>query len=367
MLIAAASGRALAASARRGGYAPLVADFFADEDMVRTARAHVRLDDGLAHGMDARTLLAAFASLADGHRPAGAVCGTGFEDRPELLGAVARHWTLLGNGPEIVERVKDPLAFAKSCHDCGIPHPQTSLAPPLSHVGWLVKRRGGAGGHHIRIAKAGDRADRRRYFQRRIPGSPVSALFLADGRRVLVLGFSVQWSSPTDSRPFRFGGAARPALLHTGVEAAMTTAVQRLVSKVPLVGLNSADFLVDGNRFHLLEINPRPGATLDIFEPRGGSLFALHVAACRGRLPSSPPGFAGARAAAIVYATSDIAPIPEMKWPPWTADRPCCGTSIEAGDPLCTVLARAANAADARKLVEARAALVLEMVSARVA
>ena len=64
VLIAAASGRALAASARRGGYAPLVADFFGDEDTVAAAEAHIRLDQGLARGMRSDTVIAALESLA---------------------------------------------------------------------------------------------------------------------------------------------------------------------------------------------------------------------------------------------------------------------------------------------------------------
>src|SRR5439155_1009047 len=94
VLIAAAAGRALAASARRGGYAPLVADFFGDRDTVAAARAHVRLDDGLRRGMTADALLAALAMLAAKERPQGVVCGTGFEDRPALLARIAERWPL---------------------------------------------------------------------------------------------------------------------------------------------------------------------------------------------------------------------------------------------------------------------------------
>jgi predicted ATP-grasp superfamily ATP-dependent carboligase len=365
VLIAAASGRALAASARRGGYAPLVADFFADHDMVETAQAHVRLDAGFVRGMEETELLAALKTLADGRDPRGAVCGTGFEDRPELLGAIARRWPLLGNSAETVARVKDPIAFAQLCRDCDIAHPQTSLVPPENHVGWLVKRRGGAGGHHIRAAVAEDTADRSRYFQRHVPGTPVSALFIADGAQALVLGFSMQWCAPCRRRPYRYGGAARPALVAAPLERAMTQAVQRLASALSLVGLNSADFLVDGEAFHLLEINPRPGATLDIFEPRDDSLFAMHVAACRGRLPASAPRFDDACAAAILYAECDVPRVADLKWPDWTADRPRAGTRIETGDPVCTVLARAPSATAARRLVEARAAIILEILSAR--
>src|SRR5215813_3574568 len=107
VLIAAASGRALAASARRGGYVPLVADFFGDQDTIAVARAHVRLCGGLAHGMRSDGVLDALESLATNEEPAGIVCGTGFEDRPEVLGNIARRWKLWGNPSDVVARTKD--------------------------------------------------------------------------------------------------------------------------------------------------------------------------------------------------------------------------------------------------------------------
>ena len=362
VLIAAASGRALAQSARHGGYLPLVADFFADQDTAALAHDHVLIDGGLARGMDEDGLLAAFAALARSRRPIGAVCGTGFEDRPELLARIGERWRLLGNDPQIVGRVKDPRAFATLCRDCAIPHPETVPSLPLEAAGWLAKRKGGAGGSHIARAVGQSTANDEFYFQRTTPGVPVSALFLADGRRAMTLGFSTQWASPTTRRPFRYGGAVRPAALAPALASALAAAVDRLLQAIPLVGLNSADFLVHGDEFRLLEINPRPGATLDVFEPVEGSLFALHVAACEGKLDFAPPRFAGARAAAIVYAERDIAAVPAVRWPDWAADRPHSGTAIKAGEPLCSVKAAAATAAAARAGVDERLAVVLAMV-----
>jgi uncharacterized protein len=364
VLIAAASGRALAASARRGGYVPLVADFFGDQDTAAVAHAHFRLDDGLTRGMSASGVLAALASLATQQEPAGIVCGTGFEDRPALLAAIAERWELFGNGPAAVTRAKDPLVLAKLCRDCGIAHPDAALAPPMDLAGWLKKRRGGAGGGHIRSARDGEAADEAFYFQRRVDGMPVSALLLADGRRAMALGFSAQWSSPTPSQPFRYGGAVQPAVLPPDIEAGMIEAVQDLTALVPLIGLNSVDFLVRETDFQLLDINPRPGATLDIFEPQDGSIFAMHIAACEGVLPQRPPAFEQAKASAIVYSPRDIPAFAPLDWPAWTADRPGVGTSVHAGDPLCTVFASAATAAGARELVDQRGAHILAITGA---
>lgn len=370
VLIAAASGRALAQSARRGGYLPLVADFFADQDTVAAAHDHVLIEGGLARGMSEDDLLAAFEALARSRQPIGAVCGTGFEDRPELLARIGERWRLLGNAPRIVARVKDPRAFATLCRDCAIPHPETVSSLPLDAAGWLAKRKGGAGGSHIASAIVQNPANDEFYFQRTIPGVPVSALFLADGRRAMTLGFSTQWASPTPRRAFRYGGAVRPAALAPFLARALADTVDRLLQAIPLVGLNSADFLVDGDEFRLLEINPRPGATLDVFEPAQGSLFALHMAACQGKLDYEldfkldcvPPRFEGACAAAIVYADRDIAAVPAIRWPDWTADRPHCGTALKAGEPLCTVKAAATTATAAKAGADERLAAVLAMV-----
>ena len=82
-------------------------------------------------------------------------------------------------------------------------------------------------------------------------------------------------------------------------------AIALITSELGLVGLNSADFLVSADAVWLLEVNPRPGATLDVFEPDEGALFAHHVAACDGRLTPSSPSLM-IKAAEIVYAPYDI-------------------------------------------------------------
>lgn len=364
MLIAAASGRALAASARRAGFVPLVADAFGDQDTLAAAAGHVRA--GLFdRPIDAEKLIAALETLAGARDCAGIVCGSGFEGRADLLARISERWTLLGNGANTVARIKNPMEFAAICRAANIPHPDTSLTPPADRTGWLVKRAGGAGGRHVRAASDGEAAGEGVYFQRRVEGAPVSALVLGSGRRAMVLGFSAQWATPSRRHPFRYGGAVRPAMLADDVQRAMTAAVERLVVAVPLVGVNSADFLVDGSAFHLLEVNPRPGATFDLFDLERTSLFALHVQACAGTLPAQAPVFDDAMAGAIVYAEHDIDSVPAISWPEWAADRPVAGSRINVDGPVCSVFARADTAAKARELVEHHIARVHAMLDAR--
>jgi predicted ATP-grasp superfamily ATP-dependent carboligase len=141
----------------------------------------------------------------------------------------------------------------------------------------------------------------------------------------------------------------------------MAHMVQRLTAVLPTRGLNSVDFLVDGQQIWLLEVNPRPGATLDLFEPADRSLFALHVAACAGVLPERPLHYDDAMASAIVYAERDIARMLDLDWPEWTADRPRTSTSVEAGEPLCTAISLAATPERAKELVLLRVATIQAM------
>jgi predicted ATP-grasp superfamily ATP-dependent carboligase len=360
VLIAAISGRALALSARRGGYLPLVADFFGDQDTVAAAQAHVLLGSGFARGFREHDLASALERLAGQHVPVGIVCGTGFEDRPQLLARLEQRWHLFGNSADTVARVKDPEIFAALCRDCEIAHPPILLSAPAARDGWVAKRRGGSGGVHVTAASTkefgGDV-----YYQSVVPGMPVSALLLANGGSAIVLGFSEQWACPTVGQPFRYGGAVRPANIAPVVVERLAESACRLATALSLKGLNSVDFMVDGDNFSILEVNPRPGATLDIFEIDAGALFALHIAACKGDLTGEAPRFDRAKACAIVYAEGDVVAPAQFEWPNWSADRPSAGIAIKAGEPLCTVHADAATAAEARTLVNRRLAQVLQV------
>ena len=357
VLIAAISGRALAASARRGGYLPLVVDFFGDQDTVAAAHAQVTLCGGLGPGFREHELMGAFEHFAVRHAPIGIVCGTGFEDRPQLLARLAQRWPLFGNGADKVARVKDPEIFAAVCRHCNIAHPLVSLSPPLVRKSWVAKRRGGSGGRHVKAASASAFGEDV-YYQSRVPGTPVSVLLLANGVSAVMLGFSEQWACPTSRQPFRYGGAVRPAGIAPRVAGLLAESACRLAAALSLTGLNSADFMVDGDDFWILEINPRPGATLDIFEPDGGSLFSLHMTACAGDLIDELPRLDGAKASAILYAEGDVIVPQRFEWPNWSADRPNAGIAIRAREPLCTVHADAPTTAQARALVDERLALV---------
>ncbi|HEY5299541.1 MAG TPA: ATP-grasp domain-containing protein [Acetobacteraceae bacterium] len=363
VLIAALSGRALAAAAHRAGYVPLVADLFGDLDTRALAGATMRVQGSLAGGFSQAALLGALDRLAMNHSPVGLVCGGGFEGRPKLMRALAARYRVLGNAPETVARVKSPATLAALCSRLSIPHPRPSSVADGPGA-WVRKRVGASGGGHVAPAEPGAVAGRGWYFQQRAEGTPISALFLADGRRGLLLGISRQWADPTPTRPFRYGGAIRPAPVPDARTAGIAEIVAALAPETGLVGLNSVDLLVRTDGLDLIEINPRPGATLDIFVDARGRLFQFHVDACLGILPDRVPTFPPAAAASIVYARRAMHVAAGMVWPDWAADRQPAGI-VHDGAPLCTVLAEADDPGDAERLVRARAAAILSMIEER--
>jgi predicted ATP-grasp superfamily ATP-dependent carboligase len=359
ILIAASSGRALAAAARRAGYRPLVADFFDDSDTRGFCAANRLVEGGLEAGFDAESLIDALEALAKGESPCGLVYGAGFEDRAGLLEALGQRWTLFGNPPAVVRSVKDSVRLAELCAVLNIPHPKISARMPRDRRHWLVKSAGGSGGSHVAPAGALRAEGEKIYFQRIAAGEPVSILFLADGAKVRMVGSSRQWAAPAPGEPFRFGGSLRPAGLSPRLETRLRRAAEAITAACGLRGLNSIDFLVEGSEYTLIEVNPRPGSTLDIFEDRGGSLFRAHMDSCLGRLPRRPLEFAGAAAAGIAYARREISSMPEFDWPYWTSDRQKARSTLRPYDPLCTIKAGAAKPRRARALVDARTNLLL--------
>ncbi|MGI4975366.1 MAG: ATP-grasp domain-containing protein [Janthinobacterium lividum] len=355
LLVAGQSARALSAAARRAGFRPLAVDLFGDDDTLALSAGNARIA-----ALTADAVARALTRLIEKHSGtvSGLVLGSGFEHRPRAVSALSARFGLLGNPADVVARANDPFALAALCRAAGVPHPEVRRPADMDTAPadtWLLKRRAGTGGAHVRAWHAGA-PTRGCYAQRRVAGQPVSACFMADGRRTAVLGFTAQWSDPSDDATFRYGGAVRPAAAR--FEPGMTLAVARLAQSLGLVGLNSADFLVAADGFHLVEINPRPGATLDLFAD--ALPMRLHVEACRdATLPEAPPVLPGASASALAYAGRDGHLPRGFAWPDWAADRQRHGR-VRAGAPLCTALAEADRPAAARRLARTRAASLLD-------
>lgn len=353
-LIVAVSGRALAASAGRAGRPVVVLDCFADRDTRALARHSRAIWSAGTFRFDARSLLRTADRLAPG---AQLVYGSGFEARTALLSRLAHGRRLLGNPPSVVAAVKNPRQFFPLLDRLGIRHPQVRYAAPDEPGEWLVKRTGGAGGAHVRPAGIG-RASAGSYFQRFAPGDPCSALFLADGRRAFVIGFNRQWTAPAaGDLSFLYAGAVGRLTFPPAFEADLLAKLDALVAATGLVGLNGLDFLLHDGAWSALEVNPRPTATMELYDPDFPlGLLEWHIRAAQGQLPEPPAPHGPARAHVIVFAPASWQVPSSFKFPGWCRDLPEDGVSFSTGDPVCTVHAVAATSDQAWALARERMA-----------
>lgn len=365
VLIAAFSGRALAQSARRAGFVPLVVDAFGDSDTRQAAAHYAQIPSAVRTGFRAKPLMTAIDSLIEAHgsAPIGIVLGSGFEDRPKLIDSLDKRYRLLGTKGETVAELKDPARFFPLLKQLGIAHPPTTLAAPAELNGWIAKRTGAAGGAHIRDLATLRQIKPQHYFQRRLDGVPMSILAIA-AQGGVAMEFSRQWVCPSARKPFRYGGAAIIDYADTPHEQQMVSTAATLIELLDPVGLISFDFIVSDGTAYLLEVNPRPGATLDVFDDLKGSLFRAQIEAGLGRglwqereLPTTQ-----SRASAILYADRGGFTAPTIDWPQWVSDRPTPGTQIPNEQPIASVHADASSADDAETLVRARLSTLADLV-----
>jgi predicted ATP-grasp superfamily ATP-dependent carboligase len=358
-LIAGVTGRALAASAARRRCRVVVLDCFGDRDTRALARAWRVVVARRGLRFDARALLAAADALAPAGRCAGLVYGAGFEGRPGLLRRLAAGRRLYGNDPAVVATIKDPERFVPLLDQLGIDHPDTRrTAPPVSS-GWLIKEPGGAGGAHVRVA-APRGAPAGTYYQQFERGRSLSALFLADGRRACIIGFNEQWTAAArPGRPFLYGGAVGGTILPPSVESDVRARLDALVAATGLVGLNGLDFLLRRSGWLALEVNPRPTATVELYDPDyPDGLFDWQLRACEGELPARPAPPRAVRAHAVVYASGALRVTGAWPFPRWCRDLPPVGARFAPGQPVCTVHAAASHPARAVALVQRRQRLL---------
>jgi uncharacterized protein len=331
ILIVASSGRMLAQAAKNAGLKPLVIDLFADLDTQGHAEAVKKLPS-LAEIHLKPALDYFIERYAVGH----VVYGSGFEYYPESLCYLGSRLLALGNLPETFVKVHDKPVFFSTLDKLNIPYPEICFSTPNSADNWLVKPMQGLGGLGIKRYHPEANAGIEVYWQKYQAGTQHSVLFLADGQDVQVIGFNTQWTvSLSKSQEFIFSGIINICALLTEQKELITGWLRKLVPVFELKGLNSLDFILANNKSFVLEINPRPSTSMQLYD---ADLFNRHVKASQGKLTDYPPhtGYTGYQ---IVYAEQDLL-IPEaFAWPDWCMDLPEYGVMCRTGQPICSIIA----------------------------
>jgi predicted ATP-grasp superfamily ATP-dependent carboligase len=195
------------------------------------------------------------------------------------------------------------------------------------------------------------------YYQREVSGEAYSLLFLANGKTIRRIGFNTQWtSSHNPAQPFLFAGIINRAELTEAQRQSVERHAAQLTEATGLLGLNSLDFMLADGVCRVLENNPRPSASMALYdEDYAGGLLALHIAACRGDLPpqaSAPSG--PVRASRLVFCQAPVSIPVGFSWPKGCADIPAPRTKIEIGQPICRLQVETTSRPEAEALLQAQ-------------
>jgi predicted ATP-grasp superfamily ATP-dependent carboligase len=155
------------------------------------------------------------------------------------------------------------------------------------------------------------------------------------------------------------------------LQARVEQVLATLVPAFALRGLASLDFIAEGGVPWLLEVNPRPSASMVLHAQawRDGLLDA-HLRAVQGRLPDLPPTHRGGlRGSRIVFAERDChldaAQAEKLARCAHCHDLPAGAARFVRDEPVCSVSAQAADAPAVARMLEERCAAVLEPLIAQ--
>lgn len=321
----------LAQAAHQAGLKPLVIDLYNDQDTQFYA-AETRQITALS----AEYLLPAFDYFIKRYPVDGVVFGSGFEQHHDGLRCLNARLTLWGNQPDVVAKLHDKSAFFALLDALQIPYPEVSFAIPDQNEGWLLKPMRGQGGVGIRRSRSGEIAELFDYWQKYQEGAPHSVLFLADGKRSQIVGFNRQWTTALNGAgEFIFSGIINSTKLSLEQKNQISVWLDKLVPALSLKGLNSLDFMQHEQASYVLEINPRPPASMQLYD---ADLWVRHIKACNGELLDYEMLQDGFTAYQIVYARQNTQIPDGFAWPEEVVDIPIPNSIIATGQPICSMI-----------------------------
>lgn len=321
----------LAQQARQSGFYPLVIDLFADQDTFEISE-QVRQVESLT----SKDLSLAIDELIKLYPIHDVVYGSGFEKNSQSLFFLQEKLNLLGNSPEVFANIQDKSKLFDFLLENNIPFPDVCFSRPETGK-WLIKPQESEGGLGICHDNGCGVVGNTNYWQRYLDGKSMSALFLADGKKADIIGFNRQWTvSHADGQAFVFSGIHNYASLVDQNKHIIVDWLAKLVPHFGLRGLNSVDFILHQGRCYFLEINPRPTASIELYD---ADLFAAHICSSLGHEMKINVNQQHHKGYQVIYVASDFHVPEDIIWPEWSQDRPKSGAIIRKQQPVCSIIA----------------------------
>ncbi len=394
VLLLGASVRALAESALRAGLHPICADQFADLDLRQFAEV-IPVDDYLNGLLPALCEVPQMPWIYTG----------GLENHPDLLQRLIdqrgeEH--LLGNSSDVLGHVNDPQVVHSAIRNKGINTPEYREATEsLPKDGtWLIKPDRGCGGRGIAIWEDDQQPivqatqSEPHFFQRRIAGESISAVFVAWAGEAEVVGVTRQLVGETwlHTAPFVYCGSIGPIMPEDSVLEQIAIIGETLAKRFGLRGLFGCDLIHNRKTGEVwfIELNPRYTASVEVLElGRQDKVLREHSAACFSFQQYGPFLDEGPESdrendnfcantpvnvigKAILFAPQEIhiddwpvkPGVAKDVWDVWNirpvADIPMPGTTIPKGGPVCTLFVRETDPESALETLKSKANQLLQ-------
>ena len=353
ILIIATSGRLLAQMVKDVGYSPIVIDCYADQDTQILAIECIKVNS-----LALKFIKPAFSTLQAKYSLKDCLYGSGFDSNLDSLTFIQKNISVIGNSVEVFSIVQNKALFFKILKKNAIPHPVTLFSPPNDPV-FLSKPIQGEGGIGIKQYQPLEKT-KDCYWQKKIKGIPLSVLFVANGKQCKILGFHRLLVRGRHTNDYVFSGLIRGLNFSDELKNKISHWVNILVPEFSLKGLNSMDFIWQDEQCFVLEINPRPSASMQLYP---SSIIEAHIDSClSGELKPAPFIDSDYYAYQIIFAISDCVIKTEMNWPEWVIDIPQAGSIIHTGMPICSIIASKKSEQQLKDLLLLRRRLIYQIL-----
>jgi len=358
VIVIAESGGAPARAARRAGYDPFVIDTLGTSGEPGVVCAKARFPFGVQDLMP--------------QAPAGApvLLGAPMENHPDLVESLTQGRPLLGAPVAAIKKSRHPYALPSLPPFKGLKLCKTktraSFASRLARLAfgvmgkrYLLKPRYESGGRGIEAWSPTARIRDTHYLQQSVKGTPMGAVFHADGWSCRFLGVTEMavgepamgapafaWCRSVG--PVKPSGKAKAALEHLGVV---------LTQRHDLRGVFGVDLVMDwrGNLWPI-EVNPRYTESMEVLERATGRSILLPGGPAAGKATGMPTH---GKAAVFAKSTGVVAELPEG-----CLDALPSGSAVQPGDRVCCVLAEGKSQRACEQALQAKVDAVYAAIDA---
>jgi predicted ATP-grasp superfamily ATP-dependent carboligase len=404
-LIASASGRALAQSARKAGYSVDVFDHFGDWDLqqsVNESAGSVPINGSVFSSRDFNDLF----RLVDLSTYRAAIIGGGLESKIELVNRLEQCIPILGCHSYQLERLASFACLEvipELVENSGARWPVTRTSVPNESRTflWLMKDLRGSGGSHVRRWQAKGLGNERSIarenlvYQQCIDGMSISALFVRRGRLhngdpipgssneqaisdCQLVGCSQQLVGEPSfgALPYAYCGSIAPLVIPEGQRKIIERLGASISAEFEIDGVFGIDLIVNKEGVWLIDINPRIPASAELYELLASedrqdsfSVFKAHLQACyqqNGTIRPATPVDGRWVAKGILFCKIETGMIvteavfgqlKQLSYEDLSsthrkiADVPMIGTSIAKGEPILSLFVQAESIQGAHRLL----------------